>query len=61
MDFLYFYTEIELWTISSSHILEIKDILCEKKPTPQNNEGYSTSYVKHHLKLYTVFQSGYLS
>ena len=33
----------------SSRILKIKDILCEKEPMPQNNEVYSSSYVKHHL------------
>ena len=48
MDFLYFYTEIQL-TISSSRILEIKDILCKKEPMTQNNEVYSSSYVEHHL------------
>ena len=49
MDFLYFYTEIQLWTISSSRILEIKDILCEKEPMPRNNEVYGSFYVEHHL------------
>ena len=34
-----------------SWILEMKDILCEKKPMPQNNEVYSSSYVEHHLTI----------
>ena len=55
MDFLYFYTEIKLWTIRSSRILEIKDILCEKEPMPQNNEVYGSSYVEHHLTVLCQF------
>ena len=36
-------------------MLEIKDILCEKEPMPQNNQVYGSSYMEHHLKsLFTV-------
>ena len=35
-------------------ILEIKDILCEKEPMPQNNEVYGSSYVEHHLNISVV-------
>ena len=51
MDFLYFYNEILLWTISPSSILKINNILCGKEPLPQNNEVYYRSYVKHYLIL----------
>ena len=56
MNFLYFYTEIELWSISSSRILEIKDILFEKEPMPQNNGVYCSCYVEHHQNLSNVQQ-----
>ena len=52
--FFSFFTEIWLWTISSSCILEIKYILCEKQPMPLNNEVCGSSYVEHHLRTLSL-------